>query len=126
LLGCQNGFRGYSDNAGSINRVTITATGLENDEAVIECEADGIVTGADVAALNAHAVDEGQSLSEIRLPPIEADADATRGHMGHDEFVVVDNGLMGRSPVCREGDTPSTSSGGTRQTQYKLIAGESG
>ena len=47
------GFRVQCDNAGSINRVTITATGPENDEAVIEREADGIVTGAEVADLDA-------------------------------------------------------------------------
>jgi hypothetical protein len=143
------GFRVQCPNAGSINRVTITATGLENDNAVIERKADGIVTGAEVADLDAdgapeiyvythsagsgtyggliaYAVGEADSLSEVRLPPIEGDADAAPGYMGHDEFAVVENSLVRRFPVYREGDANAAPSGGTRQIQYKLVAGDSG
>jgi hypothetical protein len=143
------GFRVQCPNAGSINRVTITATGLAKDSLVIEREADGIVTGAEVADLDAdgapeiyvythsagsgtyggliaYAVGEGDSLSEITIPPIEDDAEAARGYMGHDELAVVENSLVRRFPVYREGDTNAAPSGGTRQIQYKLIAGESG
>jgi hypothetical protein len=143
------GFRVQCPNAGSINRVTITATGLAKDNLVIESEADGIVTGAEVADLDAdgapeiyvythsagsgtyggliaYAVCEGDSLSEIGLPPIEDDADAVRGYMGHDEFAIVENSLVRRFPIYREGDTNAATSGGTRQIQYKLVAGESG
>jgi hypothetical protein len=76
--------------------------------------------------LIAYAVGEGDSLSEIRLPPIEDDAEAARGYMGHDEFAVVENSLVRRFPIYREGDTNAGPSGGTRQIQYKLVAGESG
>jgi hypothetical protein len=47
------GFRVQCPNAGSINRVTITATGLAHDNAVIVRAADRIVTGAEVADLDA-------------------------------------------------------------------------
>jgi hypothetical protein len=142
-------FRVQCPDASSINGVTITATGRAMDNLVIEREADGIVTGAEVADLDAdgarevyvyshsagsgtyggliaYAVGEGNSPSEIRLPPIEDDADAARGHMGHDELAVVENSLVRRFPVYREGDTNAAPSGGTRQIQYKLVAGESG
>jgi hypothetical protein len=143
------GFRVQCPNTGSINRVTITATGLAKDNAVIEREADGIVTGAEIADLDAdgapevyvythsagsgtyggliaYAVGEADSLSEIRLPPIEDDAEAARGYMGHDEFAIVENSMARRFPVYRGGDTNAAPSGGTRQIQYKLVAGESG
>jgi hypothetical protein len=143
------GFRVQCPNAGSINRGTITATGLANDNAVIEREADGTVTGAEVADLDAdgapeiyvythsagsgtyggliaYAVGERDSLSEIRLPPIEDSAEAARGYMGHDELAVVENGLVRRFPVYREGNTNAAPSGSMRQIQYKLVAGESG
>lgn len=143
------GFRVQCPNAGSINRVSITATGLAKENAVIEREADGIVTGAEIADLDAdgapeiyvythsagsgtyggliaYAVGEGDSLSEILLPPIEDDAEAARGYMGHDDLAVVENSLLRRFPVYREGDTNAAPSGGMRQIQYKLVAGESG
>jgi hypothetical protein len=93
------GFRVKCPNAASINRVTITPTGLAKDKVVIEREADGIVTGAEIADLDAdgapeiyvythsagsgayggliaYGVGEGDSLSEIGLPPIEDDSEA--------------------------------------------------
>jgi hypothetical protein len=51
---------------------------------------------------------------------------AARGYMGHDEFAIVENSLVRRFPVYRDGDTNAAPSGGTRQIQYKLVAGESG
>jgi len=76
--------------------------------------------------LIAYAVGKGDSLSVIRLPPIDGDAKAARGYMGHDEFAVVESSLVRRFPIYREGDTNAAPSGGTRQIQYKLVAGESG
>jgi hypothetical protein len=46
--------------------------------------------------------------------------------MGHDELAVVENNLVRRFPVYREGDTNAAPAGGMRQIQYKLVAGESG
>ncbi len=143
------GFRVQCPNAGSINTVTVTPTGLEVDDAVIRREADGIVTGTEIADLDAdgspevyvftqsagsgsyggliaYAANRGKSLSEIMLPAIEDDAEAARGYMGHDELAVVENSLVRRFPVYRDGDTNAAPSGGMRQIQYKLVAGESG
>ena len=46
--------------------------------------------------------------------------------MGHDEFAVVENVLARRFPVYKEGDSNANPTGGTRQIQYKLKAGEAG
>ena len=46
--------------------------------------------------------------------------------MGHDEFAVGEGTLVGRFPVYREGDKNAEPTGGTRQLQYKLEAGEAG
>jgi hypothetical protein len=46
--------------------------------------------------------------------------------MGHDEFAVVENRLVRRFPVYLAGDTNAEPSGGTRQIQYRLDAGEAG
>jgi hypothetical protein len=49
--------------------------------------------------LIAYAVGEVDSLREIRLPPIESDANAAPGYMGHDELAVMENHLVRRFPV---------------------------
>ena len=46
--------------------------------------------------------------------------------MGYDEFSVVELTLLRRFPIYLEGDTNASSSGSTRQLQYKLVAGEAG
>ncbi len=46
--------------------------------------------------------------------------------MGHDEFRVVENRLVRRFPLYAEGDTNASASAGTRQLQYRLVAGEAG
>ena len=136
-------------NQGSINTVTITPSGLQADNSAITREADGVVTGAEVADLNAdgspevyvytqsagsgsygdliaYAANRGQALSEITLPAIADDPDAAPGYMGHDTFAVVGDKLVRRFPVYRDGDTNAQPSGGMRQIQYRLVPGESG
>ncbi len=46
-------FRVECDNAASLNTLTLTPSGLEIDNSPITVEVDGIVTGAEVADLNA-------------------------------------------------------------------------
>jgi len=46
------------------------------------------------------------------------------GYMGHDEFEAVENTLVRRFPVYKEGDANAAPSGGWRQFQYKLKPGE--
>lgn len=142
-------FRVTSANAGSINRLSIEPKGLKGDNAVIEQEIDGTVTMAEVADLDAdgspevyvyvtsagsgsygslaaYAANKGRSLTAIFLPPLTDDPKASKGYLGHDEFRVVENTLVRRFPVYRDGDTNAKPTGGTRQVQYKLKAGEAG
>ena len=134
---------------GSIGSVTITPSGLEVDNSSITRETDGQVVLAEVADLNvdnspeiyvytqsagsgsyggliAYAASNRQSLSEIYLPPVADNPEASKGYMGHDEFRVVENTLVQRFPVYLESDTNAEPTGGTRQLQYKLEPGEAG
>jgi hypothetical protein len=142
-------FQVTSPNAGSINTLRIQPSGLKKDNALIERQIEGSVTNAEVADLNvdgspelyvyvtsagsgsygslvAYSANKGKSLSEIFLPPLEEDKNAAKGYMGHDEFAVVENMLVRRFPVYKDGDTNAKPTGGTRQIQYKLKAGEAG
>ena len=142
-------FRVTSPNAGSINEVTITPSGLEIDNSPVTVEIDGTVTGAEVSDLNfdgspeiyvyatsagsgsygsliAYGTNNRKSMSPIYLPPVVDHPEASKGYMGHDEFAVVELGLVQRFPIYREGDTNAEPTGGTRQVQYKLEAGEAG
>jgi len=142
-------FRVESPNEGSINQVTVRA---ETTEVALEpmlAEADGTITSAEVEDLNAdgypeiyvyinsagsgsygsliaYASNRNKSLSPIYLPPIADDPLASQGYMGHDEFAVGEGTLLRRFPIYRENDTNAEPTGGTRQIQYKLVAGEAG
>ena len=136
-------------NEGSLNKLKITPAGLERGNEPIELEIDGTVSSAEVADLNAdgfpelyvyvvsagsgsygtlvaYASNSNKSLTAIRLPELTADKENSKGYMGHDEFAVVENVLARRFPVYKEGDSNAEPSGGTRQIQYKLKAGEAG
>ena len=138
-----------SPNVGSINTLRIQPSGLKADNSVIERQIEGTVTNAEVADLNvdgspelyvyvtsagsgshgslvAYSANKGKSLSQIYLPPLEEEKVAAKGYMGHDEFAVVENTLVRRFPVYKDGDANSKPTGGTRQIQYKLKAGEAG
>jgi len=77
-------------------------------------------------SLVAYAANRKKSLSEITLPALTDDPEASKGYMGHDEFRVVESSLVRRFPVYRDGDTNSKPTGGTRQISYRLKAGEAG
>jgi hypothetical protein len=142
-------FQVESPNVGSINRVTVRAETPDGPIGNMENEADGTITNVEVGDLNidgfpevyiyvnsagsgsygsliAYASNRNKSLSEIYLPPVEEGSAEAKGYMGHDEFAVVENTLVRRFPIYRDGDTNSAPSGGTRQIQYKLEAGEAG
>lgn len=142
-------FQVESPNQGSINLVTIRAEMPDGKGELIELEADGTITGVEVEDLNAdgypeiyvyvssagsgsygsliaYASNRNRSLSEIHLPPLEDDPDASRGYMGHDTFAVVEGALLRRFPVYRQGDTNAEPSGGTRQLKYRLKSSEAG
>jgi hypothetical protein len=142
-------FRVRSANKGSLNRVRIEPRGLKGNNAAVEKEIDGTVVDAEVADLNidgspeiyvyvtsagsgsygslvAYAVNKRKSMSEIYLPSLVDDPKASKGYRGHDEFRVVESTLVRRFPVYRDGDTNAQPTGGIRQVQYKLKAGEAG
>jgi len=142
------GFHVASENAGSINTLTIEVNGLEAGQAPISREIDGTVTGAEVADLDgdgspelyvyttsagsgsygsivAYAVNGRRSLSEIDLPPFLDGGNAAEGYMGHDRFEVRGRTLVRTFPVYRPGDTNANPTGGTRVLQYALARGES-
>jgi hypothetical protein len=142
-------FRVSSANNSSLNRLTIQPGGLESGNEPISVEIDGSVTSAEIADLDAngspeiyayvnsagsgsygslvaYAVNNGKSLTPIYMSPISDDAKNSIGYMGHDEFSVVESTLVRRFPIYLDGDVNAAPSGGTRQLQYKLVAGEAG
>ena len=142
-------FQVESPNEGSINQVKVRAEGPEGPIGQMEAEADGTITGVEIddmdangfpeiyvyvtsagsgsyGSLIAYASNRNKSLSAIALPSIEDDPEAAPGYMGHDQFAVGEGALVRRFPLYREGDINANPTGGTRQIQYKLKAGEAG
>lgn len=142
-------FEVSATNDGSINQLKITPTGLADDNAAVEAEIDGSVTGAEVADLDsngfpeiyvyvssagsgtygslvAYAVNNGKSMTPIYLPPLDEDSANSAGYMGHDEFAALEGVLGRRFPLYATGDDNADPTGKTRQLQYKLVAGEAG
>jgi Periplasmic lysozyme inhibitor of I-type lysozyme len=138
-----------SANESSINTLEIIPSGLEIENRPMTRQIDGTVRGAEVADLNAdgspeiyvyvtsagsgsygsvvaYSVNRRKSLSEIYLPPVTANKAASKGYMGHDQFAVVESTFVQRFPIYRETDIQAKPTGGTRQLQYKLVAGEAG
>ena len=133
----------------SIPTLRIVPAELEVDNPAVIREVDGIVVGAEVADLNADASPEiyvyvqsagsgsygslvaysannRKSLSAIHLPSVAENEKAVKGYRGHDAFAVAGSTLVRRFPVYRQEDTNATPTGGARQLQYKLVAGEAG
>jgi hypothetical protein len=142
-------FQVESPNDSSINPVTVRAAAGKETFAEETMEADGTITEVEVEDLNAdgfpeiyvyvtsagsgsygsliaYASNGNLSISPIYLPPLEDDPAAAAGYMGHDSFVVGEGNLVRSFPVYREGDTNAAPTGGTRQIQYRLKAGEAG
>ncbi len=142
-------FHVTASNAGSINQLTITPSGLSGSHAPIKREIDGSVSGAEVADLNAdgspelyiyvnsagsgsygsllaYAANHKKSLSEIHLPTLGDDKKLSAGYQGHDAFAVGEGRLLRRFPVYQNGDSNAKPTGGMRQIQYRLEPGEAG
>jgi hypothetical protein len=136
-------------NEGSINKLTITPSGLEGENKPIVIEVDGSVTGAEVEDLDAngfpeiyvyvtsagsgsygslvaYAANQKKSLTEIFLPDLEEDKVNSKGYMGHNQFAVGEGSLLRRFPIYKTGDSNAKPTGKIRQLQYKLKAGEAG
>ena len=136
-------------NDASLPTLHVAPVGLEIDNRPISQRVDGIVTGAEIADLDAdgspelyvyvHSVGSGsygslvayaandrKSLSQIYLPPVAGNPETATGYMGHDEFAVVGRTFVRRFPIYREGDTNARPTGGTRELRYTLVPGEAG
>lgn len=133
-----------SPNAASGNKVVITPTGLEADNAAQTVEIDGTVTGAEVSDLDidgfpevyvyvrgsgdgtparlvAFASNKGKSLSAISLPPVTEIAEVKDTYRGSDEFAVLEGRLGQRFPAHGPDGKPT---GKTKQIEWKLVPGE--
>lgn len=129
-----------SPNRAKSNTVTVSTRGLKIKNDVFNEKADGIVTGAEVADLNADGSPElylyisspdkrgsviafsannKKSLSYINLP--ELTSDQANGYRGGDEFTVIENSFARRFPIY---GSDGKATGKIRQFQYKLKAGE--
>jgi len=141
------GFTVTSPNKSEGNTITIIPQGLKNGNKPIVQPVEGLVTKAEIDDLDGDGAPElfvyttspgsgsyGKAyawstngkkvLTEIFIaPPAEKDLS---GYMGHDEFAVVEGSFVRRFPVYKPGDANSSPSGGWRQFQYKLKAGEAG
>ncbi|MCK7471244.1 MAG: hypothetical protein MZU95_11025 [Desulfomicrobium escambiense] len=139
-----------SANDGSVNTLRIVPAGLAIDNSPVERTAEGRVTGAEAADLNAdgrsevyvyvtsadsrsrrgslvaYSSNQRKSLSEIYLPPIAEDKAASKGYRGRDEYAVLEGVLGHRFPVYRDADPDDRPTGGMRQLQYTLVPGEAG
>ena len=67
-----------------------------------------------------------KSLSQVSFPEIDPESKEAKGYQGHDEFAVVETVLARRFPIYLKGDSNAEPTGGTRQIQYRLKAGEAG
>lgn len=128
-------------------RVTVTATGDEMAGEPQVAEIDGTVVDAEVEDLDANGFPEvyvyvtnnddqksgkiiafasnsGKSLTPIYLPPLDQVEGAMEGYRGGDEIRVVENRVVQRFSVYKEGDPDGEPSGGTRQVQWRLEPGE--
>ena len=136
-------------NSGSINQLTIKPSGLKIDNSIIEQEIDGTVSGAEIADINsdgspeiyvyvtsagsgsygelvAYGSNNNKSISAIYLAPLIEDSRNSQGYMGHDKFSITGSELRRQFPIYKQNDTNANPSGGVRQLQYKLFAGEAG
>ena len=140
-------FHVQASNTGSLNQLTLSTSGLELGDEVIKKEIDGSVTGAEIADINAdgspeiyvyvnsagsgsygsvvaYAANNKKSLTGIYIPPLEDDKKNSVGYMGHDEFAVVESSFARRFPIYKKEDSNAKPTGGMRQLEYKLVAGE--
>ena len=140
-------FEVYTTGEGSIQNLFIQPSGLKSNNELIKSEIDGSVTNAEIEDLNsdgspelliyttsagsgsygnviAYSVNDGKSMSQITFPPVSENPVAKVGYMGHDEFSVVENNLVQRFPIYKDGDTNNKPTGNIRQISYKLVDGE--
>jgi hypothetical protein len=133
-----------SPNTATANTLSVTPSGLSGDNSPQKTDISAVVTGAEVADLNADGFPEiyiytqddsnragliawssnkNKSLSQISLPELGEHA---KGYRGGDEFAVMEGILARRFPIYPENSTQTEPTGKIRQLQYKLHPGEAG
>lgn len=140
-------FKISSIGEGSIQQLVIQPYGLEISNEIQKMEIEGSVVNAEIGDLNldgfpeiliytvsagsgsygnviGYSVNNGKSMSQIYLPEISNNEEASKGYMGHDEFRIVEATLVQRFRLYNEGDTNANASGKIRQIQYKLVDDE--
>ncbi|PHS42253.1 MAG: hypothetical protein COB07_00500 [Sulfurovum sp.] len=134
---------------GSLRQLYIKPHGLTIVNETVSKEIDGRVVDAEIEDLNkdgfpevyvyiasagsgsygslvAYASNRNKSMTAIYLPPLEEDKERSQGYMGHDMFSLVEHTLARRFPIYKKDDSNAKATGGTRQLEYKLKAGEAG
>ena len=132
---------------GSIRQLIVQPEGLKGGNDPYELEIDGAVANAEIEDMNSDGYPElliytvsagsgsygnvialsvlgGNSMVPVTFPDISASSEASQGYMGHDEFAVIETTLSRRFPIYKEGDPNSNPTGGTRQINYQMEAGE--
>lgn len=128
-------------------QLSIQPSGLAIDNTKVTKDIEGSVTNAEIEDLDkdgfpevlvyitsdgsgsygtviGYSVNNGKSLSEIFMPDIAENPEASKGYMGHDEFAIVENSFCRRFKTYNPQDTNSNPTGKMRQIQYKLKEGE--
>ena len=134
-------------NRGFISQLIVETSGLENDNTPFTHSIYGWVSGAEIEDLNsdgwpellvyvrssdgavrtkvfAYSVNNGKSISQVHLPDIAFDKEASEGFIGYDEFAVVETSLVQRFPLFRWTGSDYVPGGKIRQIQYQLREGE--
>lgn len=70
----------------------------------------------------AFTITRNRSMLPIYMPPIYDNVEAMTGYVGHDEFAAMENTLIRRFPKYDNNGNVV----GTKQIQYKMVAGENG
>jgi hypothetical protein len=140
-------FRVRASGEGSIQQLVVEAS--ENGKAfpTIKEQVDGSVNAVEVEDLNsdgrpelvvtvvgagsgsygsvlAWSASKGHTLQPITMPALTVQQ--ARGYMGHDRFAVVETSLVRSFPIYRQNDSNANPTGGIRQIDYKMVAGEAG
>ena len=72
----------------------------------------------------AFSVNNLKSMSQVYFPPISENEKINQGHIGNDEFSLVENKLVQKFPIFEADGSNLNATGVTRQIIYKLIEGE--
>jgi len=131
------------------NTITITPSGLKEDNRAVSADIKGVVKNVEVADINAdgapeiyvfvaettgdmrgsliaYSTNKKKSLTAIFLPALEDDAKNVKGYRGRDDFAVVEGVIARRFPIFPVDPAKTEPTGKMRQLQYKLHAGEAG